>query len=201
MFSEPDDSYHGLVYTEHFGEAAYMGRCRNLYLRTTGATLSPFNAFLLLLGIETVALRVDRHVENARKVAEFLRADSRVAWVSYAGFADHPNHDLVGKYLGGRACALMAFGVRGGFEGAVKFYNALGLVKRLVNLGDAKSLACHPASTTHRQMSADEQLKAGVAPDMIRFSVGIEHVDDILDDLGRALDAAAGIQVETWRRG
>jgi O-acetylhomoserine (thiol)-lyase len=201
MFSEPDASYHGLVYTKHFGAAAYMGRCRNLYLRTTGATLSPFNAFLLLLGIETVALRVERHVENARKVAEFLRSDSRVAWVSYAGFAGHPNHDLVGKYLGGRACALMAFGVRGGFEGAVKFYNALGLVKRLVNLGDAKSLACHPASTTHRQMSVDEQRKAGVAPDMIRLSVGIEHVEDIVADLRQALDAAAGIQVEARRRG
>jgi O-acetylhomoserine (thiol)-lyase len=201
MFSEPDASYHGLVYTQHFGAAAYMGRCRNLYLRTTGATLSPFNAFLLLLGIETVALRVERHVENARKVAEFLRTDSRVAWISYAGFPDHPNHGLVGKYLGGRACALMTFGVRGGFEGAVKFYNALGLVKRLVNLGDAKSLACHPASTTHRQMSVEQQRKAGVTPDMVRLSVGIEHVDDILADLSQALDAADGIQVMARRPG
>lgn len=193
MFSEPDASYHGLVYTEHFGAAAYIGRCRNFYLRATGATLSPFNAFLLLLGIETVALRVDRHVENARKVAEFLRLDSRVAWVNYTGFRDHPHHNLVRKYLGGRACALMTFGVHGGFEVAVAFYNALGLVKRLVNIGDAKSLACHPASTTHRQMSAEEQNKAGITPDMIRLSVGIEHVDDILADLSQALDAARGI--------
>lgn len=201
MFSEPDASYHGLVYTKHFGAAAYIGRCRNLYLRTTGATLSPFNAFLLLLGIETVALRVERHVENARKVAEFLRADSRATWVSYAGFDDHPNHSLVEKYLGGRACALMTFGVRGGFEGALAFYNALGLVKRLVNLGDAKSLACHPASTTHRQMSVEEQHNAGVTPDMIRLSVGIEHVDDILADLSQALDAACGIQAVGRRHG
>jgi O-acetylhomoserine (thiol)-lyase len=193
MFSEPDASYHGLVYTKHFGAAAYIGRCRNLYLRATGATLSPFNAFLLLLGIETVALRVERHVENARKVAEFLRGDPRVAWVSYAGFTDHPNHRLVRKYLGGSACALMTFGVRGNFAGAVAFYNALGLIKRLVNLGDAKSLACHPASTTHRQMSAEEQRNAGITPDMIRLSVGIEHIDDILADLSQALDAAIGI--------
>jgi len=200
MFSEPDPSYHGLVYTTHFGPAAFVGRCRNLYLRATGATLSPLNAFLLLLGIETVALRVERHVENARKVAEFLRADSRVAWVSYAGFPDHPNHSLVRKYLGGRACALMTFGVRGGFDGAVAFYNALGLVKRLVNLGDAKSLACHPASTTHRQMSGEEQRKAGVTPDMVRLSVGIEHVDDIVADLSQALDAATGIRSVTRRQ-
>jgi O-acetylhomoserine (thiol)-lyase len=201
MFTEPDPSYHGLVYTKHFGAAAYIGRCRNLYLRTTGATLSPFNSFLLLLGIETVALRMDRHVENARKVAEFLRADSRVAWVSYAGFADHVHHHLVGKYLGGRACALMTFGVRGGFDGAVAFYNALGLVKRLVNLGDAKSLACHPASTTHRQMSAEEQRNAGVTPDMVRLSVGIEHADDIIADLSQALDAAIGVQTLIRRQG
>jgi O-acetylhomoserine (thiol)-lyase len=194
MFSEPDASYHGLVYTEHFGAAAYIARCRNFYLRATGATLSPFNAFLLLLGIETVALRVDRHVENARKVAGFLRQDSRVAWVNYAGFPDHPHHNLVRKYLGGRACALMTFGVHGGFEAALAFYDALGLVKRLVNLGDAKSLACHPASTTHRQMSAEEQDRAGITPDMIRLSVGIEHVDDILADLSQALDAARGIR-------
>ncbi|HUZ34076.1 MAG TPA: O-acetylhomoserine aminocarboxypropyltransferase/cysteine synthase family protein [Xanthobacteraceae bacterium] len=199
MFSEPDASYHGLVYTEHFGAAAYIGRCRNVYLRATGATLSPFNAFLLLLGIETVALRVDRHVENARKVAEFLRADCRVTWVSYAGFPDHPHHNLVRKYLGGRACALMTFGVRGGFEGALAFYNALSLVKRLVNLGDAKSLACHPASTTHRQMSAEEQHNAGITPDMIRLSVGIEHVDDIIADLSQALDAAIGIRATGTR--
>ena len=201
MFSKPDPSYHGLVYTAHFGAAAYVARCRNVYLRATGATLSPFNAFLLLLGIETVALRIERHVENARKVAEFLRADPRVAWVSYAGFTDHPNHSLVRKYLGGRPCALLTFGVRGGFDSTVAFYNALGLVKRLVNLGDAKSLACHPASTTHRQMSIEEQRNAGVTPDMIRLSVGIEHVDDIVADLSQALDAAIGIRAVARRQG
>lgn len=201
MFSQPDASYHGLVYTKQFGAAAYIGRCRNLYLRTTGATLSPLNAFLLLLGIETVALRVERHVANAKAVAEFLRDDSRVTWVNYAGFPDHPSHGLVGKYLGGRACALMTFGVRGGFEGSVAFYNALCLVKRLVNLGDAKTLACHPASTTHRQMSVEEQRKAGITPDMIRLSVGIEHVDDILADLSQALDAALGIRTFPRRQG
>jgi len=187
MLTEPDPSYHGLVYTEHFGPAAYIARCRSVYLRTMGAVLSPLSAFLLLQGIETVALRIDRHVENARRVAEFLRGDSRVEWVNYAGFADNPYHALARKYLGGRACSLMTFGVRGGFDAGCKFYNALSLVRRLVNLGDAKSLACHPASTTHRQMSATEQRNAGVAPEMIRLSIGIEHVDDIIDDLDQAL--------------
>src|SRR5215471_12172497 len=166
MFSEPDASYHGLIYTNHFGRAAYIGRCRSVYQRTTGSVLSPLSAFLLLQGIETVALRVDRHVENAKRVAEFLREDKRVAWVNYAGFADNACYGLASKYLRGRACSLMTFGVSGGFEAGKKFYDALKLVKRLVNLGDAKSLACHPASTTHRQMSRDEQRKAGVTPEM-----------------------------------
>jgi O-acetylhomoserine (thiol)-lyase len=192
MFSEPDVSYHNLVYTEHFGAAAYIARCRSVYLRTMGAVLSPLSAFLLLQGIETVAVRVDRHVENARRVAEYLRGDPRVAWVNYAGFADSPYHALALKYLGGRACSLMTFGIRGGFEAGTKFYDALALFRRLVNLGDAKSLACHPASTTHRQMSPDEQHKAGVTPEMIRLSIGIEHADDIIADLDQALDAAAG---------
>jgi len=168
-----------------------VARCRSVYLRTTGAALSPFNAFLLLQGIETVALRVDRHVENARQVAEFLRNDARVEWINYAGFEDNPYHPLVRKYLGGRACSLMTFGVRGGLEGGVKFYDALKLIKRVVNLGDSKSLACHPASTTHRQMSADEQRKAGVTPATIRLSIGIEHADDIIADVDQALQAAA----------
>jgi O-acetylhomoserine (thiol)-lyase len=192
MFNEPDRSYHGLVYVKHFGAAAYIARCRSVYQRTTGAILSPFNAFLLLQGIETVALRVERHVENARRVAEFLRDDPRVDWVNYTGFADNPYHALTQKYLGGHACSLMTFGARGGYEGACRFYDALGLVKRLVNLGDAKSLACHPASTTHRQMSADERRLAGVLPESIRLSIGIEHVDDIIADLDQALAAAAG---------
>ncbi len=191
QFNEPDASYHGLVYAEHFGAAAYIARCRSVWLRTTGAVLPPLSAFLLLLGIETVVLRVKRHVENARRVAEFLRDDRRVDWVSYTGFADHPSHALAQKYLGGRACSLLTFGACGGFAGSEAFYDALKLVKRLVNLGDAKSLACHPASTTHRQMSPDEQRKAGVTPEMIRLSIGIEHADDIIADLDQALDAAA----------
>jgi O-acetylhomoserine (thiol)-lyase len=191
MFSTPDPSYHGLVYTEHYGQAAFIGRCRSVSQRTIGAVLPAMSAFLLLQGIETVALRVDRHVENARRVAEFLRADRRVESVNYAGFADNPYHPLVQKYLGGRACSLMTFEILGGFEGGTRFYNALRLVKRLVNLGDAKTLACHPASTTHRQMSPAEQRTAGVGPGSIRLSIGIEHIDDILADLDQALAAAA----------
>ncbi|HEV3184572.1 MAG TPA: O-acetylhomoserine aminocarboxypropyltransferase/cysteine synthase family protein [Xanthobacteraceae bacterium] len=190
MFNEPDASYHGLVYADHFGAAAYVARCRSVFQRTTGAVLPPLSAFLLLQGIETVALRVERHVENAAKVAAFLRNDPRVAWVNYSGFADSPYHALARKYLGGRACSLLTFGMRGGFEAGKRFYDALKVVKRLVNMGDAKSLACHPASTTHRQMSPEEQLKAGVKPEMIRLSVGIEHSDDIIADLDQALAAA-----------
>ncbi len=189
MFSEPDESYHGLVYTDHFGASAYVARCRSVYLRTTGAALSPLSAFLLLQGIESVAVRVERHVENARKIAEFLRRDPRVEWVNYVGFPESPYHALAQKYLGGRACSLITFGTRDGQAGAMRFYNALKLFKRLVNLGDAKSLACHPASTTHRQMSPAEQLKAGVTPELIRLSIGIEHSDDIIADLDQALDA------------
>lgn len=191
-FNEPDPSYHGLVYADHFGAAAYIARCRSVYQRTTGAVISPLSSFLLLQGIETVALRVERHVENGRKVAEFLRNDARVAWVNYVGFPDSPYHALAEKYLGGRACSLLTFGCRGGYEGGTRFYDALRLVKRLVNLGDAKSLACHPASTTHRQMPPADQARAGVTPEMIRLSVGIEHVDDIIADLDQALARASG---------
>jgi O-acetylhomoserine (thiol)-lyase len=190
MFNEPDASYHGLIYTDHFDKGAYIARCRSVYQRTTGAVLSPLSAFLLLQGIETVALRVERHVENARRVAEFLRKDPRIEWVNYTGFADNPYHQLTQKYLNGNACSLLTFGVDGGLEVAKSFYDALKLIKRLVNMGDAKSLACHPASTTHRQMSAQEQAKAGVRPEMIRMSVGIEHIDDIIGDLDQALDVA-----------
>ena len=193
MFSQPDRSYHGLIYNEHFGDAAFIARCRSVHLRTTGAALSPFNAFMLLQGIETVAVRVDRQVENARRVADFLRDDPRVKWVSYAGFSDSPYHPLVKKYLDGRACSLLTFGVSEGYDGGIRFYDALKLIKRVVNLGDCKSLACHPASTTHRQMSADEQKSAGVTQETIRLSIGIEHIDDILADLDQALEAAAGV--------
>jgi O-acetylhomoserine (thiol)-lyase len=192
MFSEPDESYHGMVYVDHFGPQAYIARARSVYQRTTGAVLSPMSAFLLLQGIETVALRVERHVENARKVAQFLRGDPRVEWVNYTGFPDSPFYELTQKYLAGRASSLFTFGVRGGLEAGKVFYDALRLIKRLVNIGDAKTLACHPASTTHRQMSSEEQLKAGVRPETIRISVGIEHVDDIVADLDEALRAAAG---------
>ena len=190
MFSTPDASYHGMVYADHFGDAAYIARCRSVYQRTTGAVISPLSSFLLLQGIESVALRVERHVENARRVAEFLRKDSRVAWINYAGFADNPYNALAQKYFGGRACSLMTFGIVGGLDAGKRFYDALKLFKRLVNLGDSKSLACHPASTTHRQMSAEEQAKAGVLPETIRLSIGVEHIDDIIADLEQALETA-----------
>jgi len=190
MFTEPDPSYHGLIYTKHYGDKAFVGRLRSVFQRTMGAVLSPFNAFLLLQGIETVALRVERHVENARRVAEFLRADARVESVSYVGFPDNPYYPLCQKYLGGRACSLLTFAIRGGYDAGTRFYDALKLFKRLVNLGDAKSLACHPASTTHRQMSPEEQRQAGIGPETIRLSVGIEHIDDIIADLDQALAAA-----------
>ena len=190
MLNVPEIAYHGVVYTEHYGAAAYVARCRTVAQRNTGSTLSPFNGFLLLQGIETMALRVERHVENARKVAEFLRDHSRVAWISYAGFRDSPLYPMAKRYLGTRCCSLLTFGVKGGFETGVKCFDALRLFKRMVNMGDAKSLACHPASTTHRQLTPEEQLKAGVTPEMLRLSVGIEHIDDIIADLAQALDQA-----------
>jgi O-acetylhomoserine (thiol)-lyase len=191
MFCEPDQSYHGLVYTDHFGDSAYIARCRSVFLRTMGSVLPAMSAFLILQGIETIALRVERHVQNARKVAGFLKDDPRVDWIKYAGFPDSPYYPLAQKYFGGAACPLMTFGVRGGFEAGKAFYDALKLFKRLVNLGDAKSLACHPASTTHRQMSPEEQKKAGVSPEAIRLSVGIEHINDIIADLDQALAIAS----------
>ena len=199
QFTTPDTSYHGLVYAERFGRTAFIARARSVYQRTTGAILSPMSAFLLLQGIETVTLRMERHVDNARHVAEFLRGDNRVDWVNYAGFPESPYHGLARKYLDGRAPSLLTFGVKGGFEAGKKFYDALGLVKRLVNIGDAKSLACHPASTTHRQMPEAEQRKAGVAPETIRLSVGIEHRDDIIADLDQALAAAMRGQLRMAR--
>jgi O-acetylhomoserine (thiol)-lyase len=190
MLNQPEIAYHGVVYTEHYGAAAYVARCRTVAQRNTGSTLSPFNGFLLLQGIETMALRVERHVENAQKVAEYLRNHERVAWVNYAGFPDSPLYPMAQKYLGSKRCSLMTFGVKGGFEQGVKCFDALRLFKRMVNMGDAKSLSCHPASTTHRQLTPEEQAKAGVTPEMIRLSVGIEHIDDIIADLAQALDKA-----------
>jgi O-acetylhomoserine (thiol)-lyase len=188
MLNKPEIAYHGVVYVEQYGDAAFVARCRTVAQRNTGSTLSPFNGFLLLQGIETLALRVERHVENARKVAEYLRSHRMVEWVNYAGFPDSPLYPMAQRYLGSRRCSLLTFGVKGGFEAGTKCFNALRLFKRMVNMGDAKSLACHPASTTHRQLTPEEQAKAGVTPEMIRLSVGIEHIDDILEDLSYALD-------------
>ncbi len=189
--NEPDVSYHGVVYTEALGPAAYIGRARVVPLRNMGAAISPFNAFQLMQGIETLPLRMDRICENTVKVAEFLRSHAKVAWVNYAGLADHTDHGLVQKYLGGRASGLLTFGVKAaegqGREAGARFLDALQLFTRLVNIGDAKSLATHPASTTHRQLSAVELKAAGVTEDAVRLSVGIEHVDDLLTDLEQAL--------------
>jgi O-acetylhomoserine (thiol)-lyase len=190
MFNRPEPAYHGVVYTEQYGAAAFVARCRTVCQRNTGATLSPFNGFLLLQGVETMALRVERHVENARIVAEFLRDHPKVAWVNYAGFPDSPLYAMAQKYLGSKRCSLLTFGVKGGFEAGKKCFDAFRLFKRMVNMGDAKSLSCHPASTTHRQLTPEEQAKTGVTPEMIRLSVGIEHIDDILADLGQALSQA-----------
>ena len=190
MLNVPEIAYHGVVYVDHFGDAAYVARCRTVCQRNTGATLSPFNGFLLLQGVETLALRVERHVENARKVAEFLRDHPMVEWINYAGFPDNPLYAMAERYLGSKRCSLMTFGVKGGFEAGTRCFNALKLFKRMVNMGDAKSLACHPASTTHRQLSPEEQKQVGVTPEMLRLSVGIEHIDDIVADLAQALDAA-----------
>ena len=183
----PEPSYHGVVYTEAFGPAAYIGRARTVPLRNTGAALSPFNAFQLLQGIETLSLRMERHCANTQAVAQHLQSHDKVEWVSYAGLGGHPHRELAQKYMGGAASGILTFGVKGGFDAGVKFYDALKLFKRLVNIGDAKSLACHPASTTHRQLSEEEQSAVGVAPEAIRLSVGIEHIDDILADLDQAL--------------
>jgi len=187
MLNEPEIAYHGVIYTQQFGDAAYVARCRTVAQRNTGSTLSPFNGFLLLQGLETLALRVERHVQNAQTVAEYLRNHPLVEWVNYAGFPDNPLYPMAEKYLGSKRCSLLTFGVKGGFDAGRKCFDALRLFKRMVNMGDAKSLACHPASTTHRQLTPDEQIKAGVTPEMIRLSVGIEHIDDILEDLDQAL--------------
>ncbi len=189
-FCEPEVSYHGVIYTEAFGNAAYIGRARTVPLRTMGACLSPFNAFLILQGLETLPLRMERHCENALKVAEFLQQHPKAEWVNYAGLPDHPSKALVDRYFGGKASGLLTFGVKGGREAGARFQDALKLITRLVNIGDAKSLACHPASTTHRQLSAEELKKAGVSEDMVRLSIGIEHIDDLLEDLDQALKAA-----------
>lgn len=189
MMSEPDASYHGVVYTD-LGAAAYITRVRLIPLRNMGAALSPFNSFLVLQGIESLPLRMERHCENAQKVAEFLQGHDQVSWVQFAGLADHPHYDRVQRYMGGQASSILSFGIKGGAEAGGRFIDALNLIVRLVNIGDAKSLACHPATTTHRQLDEASMKAAGVSPDMVRLSIGIEHIDDILEDLDQALLAA-----------
>ncbi len=189
MFTTPEPSYHGVVYTEALGPAAYIGRARTVPLRNTGSAISPFNAFLLMQGIETLTLRMEKHCDNAIAVAKHLQDHPKVEWVSYAGLKGDRYYDLAQRYMNGRASGILTFGVNGGFDAGVKFYDALKMFKRLVNIGDAKSLACHPASTTHRQLTEDEQRSVGVLPEMIRLSIGIEHVEDILEDVDQALSA------------
>ncbi|HGN0133474.1 TPA: bifunctional O-acetylhomoserine aminocarboxypropyltransferase/cysteine synthase [Proteus mirabilis] len=190
ILNTPDVSYHGVNYVEHFGAAAYIARCRVAPLRGTGAALSPFNAFLILQGLETLALRMERHTENAQKVAEYLQNHPQVVWVKYAGLTSHPEHDLAVRYMSGKPAGILSFGIKGGAEAGAKFIDALKLIVRLVNIGDAKSLACHPASTTHRQLNDEELERAGVSRDLIRLSIGIEHIDDIIADLEQALNAS-----------
>ncbi len=191
MLTQPEPAYHGVVYTETFGPAAYIARARTVPLRNTGSAISPLNAFLIIQGIETLALRMERHVENAMAVAEYLQGHDQVAWVHYAGLPDSPYYALAQKYTKGRPSGLLSFGVKGGYEPGVRFYDALKVFKRLVNIGDVRSLAAHPASTTHRQLTETEQAAANVTPDTIRLCVGIEHIDDILADLEQALAVAA----------
>ncbi|GAD78781.1 O-acetylhomoserine aminocarboxypropyltransferase/cysteine synthase family protein [Vibrio ezurae] len=188
VLNQPEPSYHGVVYAEAFGEAAFIGRARTVPLRNTGSALSPMNAFMLMQGLETLSLRMERHCENAIKVANYLQNHPKVSWVSYAGLADSPFYELAQKYMQGKPSSILSFGLKDGYEAGVKFYDSLQIFKRLVNIGDAKSLACHPASTTHRQLTELEQKNAGVAPEMIRLSVGIEHIDDIIADLEQALN-------------
>ncbi|NQV85575.1 MAG: O-acetylhomoserine aminocarboxypropyltransferase/cysteine synthase [Woeseiaceae bacterium] len=190
MLTEPESSYHGVVYTEALGPAAYIGRARTVPLRNTGSALSPMNAFQILQGLQTLPLRVERHCDNALAVAKHLEQHPSVEWVSYGGLPSSPYYDLAKKYTNGKPSALLTFGIKGGFDAGVKFYDALQMFLRLVNIGDVKSLAAHPASTTHRQLSDDELKSAGVTPDMIRLCVGIEHIDDILADLDQALTVA-----------
>ncbi len=188
--NEPDVSYHGVVYTEALGPAAFIGRARVVPLRNMGAAISPFNAFLILQGVETLGLRMERICDNTLRIARHLKEHRKVTWVNYAGLPDHKDKPLIDKYMGGRASGILTFGVKGGLAGGARFQDGLKLITRLVNIGDTKSLACHPASTTHRQLSPDELAKAGVSEDMVRLSIGIEHIDDLIEDIDQALAAA-----------
>ena len=189
VMNTPDPSYHGVVYTEAFGPAAYIGRCRVVPLRNTGAAISPLNSFQIMQGLETLGLRMERHCENAEKVAAYLQQHPKVNWVNYAALADSPYQDACQKICGGKASGILSFGVKGGLAGGTQFIDALQMILRLVNIGDAKSLACHPATTTHRQLNAQELAAAGVTEDLVRISVGIENIEDILADVSQALDA------------
>ncbi len=191
MLTEPESSYHGVVYTEALGPAAYIGRARTVPLRNTGSAMSAMNAFIILQGLATLPLRMERHCENALAVAKYLSEHPRVEWVHFAGLPDSPYFELAQKYTNGKPSALLTFGIKGGFDAGVKFYDSLEMFVRLVNIGDVKSLAAHPASTTHRQLSDDELTAAGVTPDMIRLCIGIEHIDDIIADLDQALAKSA----------
>lgn len=188
MLNEPDPSYHNVVYTEALGAAAYIGRCRVVPLRNTGSALAPHSAFLIMQGLETLGLRMERHCENALKVANYLKQHPKVVWVNYAGLPDSPYYDLCQKVTGGQASGILSFGIKGGKAAGAQFIDALQMILRLVNIGDAKSLACHPASTTHRQLNEEELASAGVSEDLVRLSIGIEHVDDIIADIEQALD-------------
>lgn len=190
QLNEPDPSYHGVVYTEALEEAAFIGRARVVPLRNTGATLAAQSAFNLLQGLETLALRIERHCENALKLAKYLQSHPKVAWVNYAGLSDSPYFDVLQRVSSGQASGILSFGLTGGRDAGVRFIDSLQLILRLVNIGDAKSLACHPASTTHRQLSPEELVKAGVSEDLVRISVGIEHIDDIIADVEQALTHA-----------
>lgn len=193
---DPDDSHHGVVFTAKYGQRAFLARCALVPLRNMGAVLSPFNAFLIMQGIETLALRMDRICFNAETVARFLRQHPAVAWVTYAGLADHPDAARVIKYMGGRGSGVLSFGVKGGRRAGAAFQDALKLIRRSVNIGDCKSLACHPATTTHRQLTVGELRRSGVSEDLVRLSIGIEHVEDLLSDLGAALHASQALQAE-----
>ena len=190
QLNTPDPSYHGVNYVETFGAAAFIARARVVPLRNMGAAITPFNAFQIMQGLETLSLRMERHTENAQKVAEFLENSDSVSWVNYAGLTSSPDHELAKKYYGGKPSAILSFGIKGGEAAGGKFIDALSLITRLVNIGDAKSLACHPASTTHRQLNAQELAKSGVKQEMVRLSIGIEHIDDILADVEQALVAS-----------
>ncbi|MDX2476536.1 MAG: bifunctional O-acetylhomoserine aminocarboxypropyltransferase/cysteine synthase [Gammaproteobacteria bacterium] len=191
MLNEPDPSYHGVVYTEALGPAAFIGRCRVVPLRNTGAAISPHSAFLILQGLETLGLRIERHCDNAMAVAEYLSRHPQVEWVRYAGLTDDEYNETCQKITGGKASGILIFGIKGGAEAGARFIDALQMILRLVNIGDAKSLACHPATTTHRQLGPEELATAGVSEDMVRLSIGIEHVDDIIADIEQALETAA----------